>query len=129
MTNTETAVSGDEQRPMLVAFPSVSRNPKRAIPVIVGLHGPLDFLTAYWMMSVRGAGVEWNVLASTAFEHGPIAYAGFAVFGTLFLATVFWYSRNLWEHRWMPVVAEVLILVGVFGLVGANSLAALGVNL
>ncbi|PCR88611.1 hypothetical protein [Natrinema ejinorense] len=126
MTNTDTADSSDDL-PMPVAFPSISRNPRRAIPIIVALHGPLDLITAYWMMSVRGPGVEWNAIASTAFEAGPLAYAAFGVSGTVLLAAALWYGRGLWEERWMPPIAEILILIGLFGLVGGNTLAALGV--
>jgi len=126
MTGTETTDSSGDL-PMPVAFPSISRNPKCAIPIIVALHGPLDLLTAYWMMHARGPGLEWNALASRAFEAGPLVYAVFTVLGTAFLATVFWWGRGLWDERWMPPVAEILIIVGVFGLVGANTLAALGV--
>lgn len=124
--NIDTADSSRDL-PMPVAVPSISRNPSVAIPVLILVHGPLDFLTAYWMMSVRGPEVEWNRLAVAAFEYGPLAYAAFAIGGTAFLAAVFWYGRDLWQYRWMPVVAEILLLIGVFGAVLANTLAALGV--
>lgn len=126
----ETATTDADGRPMLVAVPSISRHPRRAIPLIVALHGPLDFLTAYWMMSVRGSGVEWNSITAAAFEAGPLAYVAFMLVGTAVFGGLLWrWRESLWSERWMPVVAEVLIIVGVFGLVGGNTLAALGVSL
>lgn len=128
MTEAQTRHSSDQ--PVPVARPSVSRNPRVAVPIIVALHGPLDLLTAYWMMSIHGPGVEWNPITAAMFTHGPLAYAAFVMVGTAVLGAMLWgWRESLWSNRWTPAVAEILIVIGAFGLVGANVLAALGIGI